>query len=106
MPPLFFVPKAECAKTKDLATRLSAHADSRCLRTPAQSVIRAELTPRERQVVSLLPLPDKSIAFRLGVSHRTAQSLLASARLKLGASNRTEAALKFREFSDQLSRAA
>jgi DNA-binding CsgD family transcriptional regulator len=55
---------------------------------------RTGLTGREEQVVDLAGdgLSDHEIASRLGVSPRTVQSQLGSARRKLGASNRRQAA--------------
>ena len=52
-----------------------------------------ELTPREREVLQLigLGLPNKGIAFRLGISEHTAKFHVASLCGKLGASSRTEA---------------
>src|SRR5690606_20425243 len=52
------------------------------------------LTERERQVLALVArdLSDATIAARLGVSARTVESQIASARRKLGATNRRHAA--------------
>ncbi len=52
-----------------------------------------ELTPRERQVLDLIGrgLSDTTIAVRLGVSARTVESHVLSARRKLGAANRLQA---------------
>jgi DNA-binding CsgD family transcriptional regulator len=52
------------------------------------------LTERERQVLALVArdLPDAVIAARLGISSRTVESQIASARRKLGAANRRQAA--------------
>ncbi len=52
------------------------------------------LTPSERAVVDLLVegLTDREIAVRLGVTHRTVQTQVASARSKLGVHTRTQLA--------------
>jgi DNA-binding CsgD family transcriptional regulator len=54
----------------------------------------ATLTERERQVLAFVArdLSDATIAARLGVSARTVESQIASARRKLGATNRRHAA--------------
>jgi DNA-binding CsgD family transcriptional regulator len=56
------------------------------------------LTPRERQVLSLLAMGHdyKLIAYELGVSHSTVRVLLARARAKLGAKTRAELVAKIR----------
>ncbi len=54
-----------------------------------------ELTPRELQVIVLVRqgLANKQIARRLGISERTVKSHLTSAFARIGASDRTQAAL-------------
>jgi len=54
-----------------------------------------ELTPREVQVIILIRqgLANKQIARRLGISERTVKSHLTSAFARIGASDRTQAAL-------------
>lgn len=54
-----------------------------------------ELTPRELQVIILIRqgLANKQIARRLGISERTVKSHLTSAFARIGASDRTQAAL-------------
>src|SRR6185503_13115261 len=52
-----------------------------------------ELTPRERDVLSLVAegLPNKAIAQALGISDQTVKFHVAAIIAKLGASNRTDA---------------
>lgn len=54
-----------------------------------------ELTPRELEVISLIRqgLANKQIARRLGISERTVKSHLTSAFVRIGATDRTQAAL-------------
>jgi DNA-binding NarL/FixJ family response regulator len=53
------------------------------------------LTPRERQVLQLVRqgLANKQIARRLGISERTVKAHLTAAFLRIGVTDRTQAAL-------------
>ena len=57
------------------------------------------LTPREREVMDLVAqgLSDKHIGLRLGLQEKTVKHHMTQILSKLGASNRTEAALQWRE---------
>jgi len=57
--------------------------------------VRAELSPREREVLSLVQkgLPNKVIARRLGISERTVKAHLTSVFSAIGVTDRTQAAL-------------
>ena len=61
--------------------------------TPWGSDPVADLTPRERQALSLLAggLPNKTIASRMGISEHTVKFHVNSILSKLGAQSRTEA---------------
>ena len=66
-------------------------------RTPATPDLAEErgatLTPREREILQLLAqgLPNKTIAYRMGISQHTVKFHVASLLAKLGAASRTEA---------------
>ncbi len=72
-------------------------ADAWLMAPPASSDREGEtvepLTPREIEVLNLLAdgLPNKAIAYQLGISDQTAKFHVASICGKLGAANRTEA---------------
>jgi DNA-binding NarL/FixJ family response regulator len=55
----------------------------------------AALTERERQIVALVAAghANKVIALRLGISHKTVRNTLSAACVKLGVTDRTQAAL-------------
>ena len=57
------------------------------------------LTPREREVMDLVAqgLSNKHIGLRLGLQEKTVKHHMTQILSKLGASNRTEAALQWRE---------
>jgi DNA-binding NarL/FixJ family response regulator len=60
-------------------------------------VLGQPLSKREQQVVELLHLSNKEIAWRLKLTTGTIKEYVYRAFIKLGASNRTDAALRFRK---------
>jgi len=60
---------------------------------------KSSLTPREREVMDLVAqgLSNKHIGLRLGLQEKTVKHHMTQILSKLGASNRTEAALQWRE---------
>lgn len=60
---------------------------------PARTQLAKPLTPREFEVASLLPLSNKAIAYRLGISTSTVRVHMTVAMDKMGAQNRTDLAL-------------
>jgi DNA-binding NarL/FixJ family response regulator len=74
-------------------TESAAETLPRAPRGDDDSQVEAELTPREREVLTLVAvgLPNKGIAARLGISEHTVKFHLASVLSKLGAASRAEA---------------
>ncbi|MBZ4322620.1 helix-turn-helix transcriptional regulator [Streptomyces sp. SCA2-4] len=68
-----------------------------------RSALRA-LTPREREVLSVLPSGEGNVAIarRLGIAERTVKAHLTSITRKLGLRSRVEAALLSAEWADEL----
>ncbi|EME99556.1 helix-turn-helix domain-containing protein [Streptomyces mobaraensis] len=62
------------------------------------------LTPREREVLSVLPSGEGNVAIarRLGIAERTVKAHLTSITRKLGLRSRVEAALLSAEWADEL----
>ncbi|MFG3093146.1 helix-turn-helix transcriptional regulator [Streptomyces sp. NPDC048202] len=63
------------------------------------------LTPREREVLRVLPIGDgnRALARRLGIAERTVKAHLTSITRKLGLRNRVEATLVSVRWAEQLS---
>ncbi|MFE0136066.1 helix-turn-helix transcriptional regulator [Streptomyces sp. NPDC059037] len=62
------------------------------------------LTPREREVLSVLPAGEgnRALASRLGIAERTVKAHLTSITRKLGLRSRTEAVLVSLQWADDL----
>lgn len=104
MPSPFFE-VSHCSQSQDFSKRPAAYENNDEPYVPSrQGAIPASagyLSAAELRAASLLPLPDKIIAWRLRRSERTIQKQLASARTKTGASNRCELALIVRAWREQ-----